>query len=309
MLAIVIPYFKITYFEETLDSLANQTNQSFHLYIGDDASPNDPSGILEKYKTKIDFNLIRFKENLGGISLVQQWDRCLQMVQNETWIMLLCDDDVLSPNVVQEFYDQLPKIEENKSKVVRFASQEIDGRGKSISKVYLHPKLQDFSDSFYQRFFRGSRSSMSEYIFSRSSYLKYGFRDIALAWHADDLAWIEFSEFEPIYTINEALVYFRLSGENISRHGYLQKEKEELRYQFFTIVVDEYLRKFKAEHRKEILRKYELLTYERGGGNLQFWRKLLPLIYLHRGTWETLKFTRRIYINYGKKSLHNYSKL
>ena len=309
MLAIVIPYFKITYFEETLDSLANQTNQSFHLYIGDDASPNDPSGILEKYKTKIDFNLIRFKENLGGISLVQQWNRCLQMVQKETWIMLLCDDDVLSPNVVQEFYDQLPKIEENKSKVVRFASQEIDGRGKSISKVYLHPKLQDFSDSFYQRFFRGSRSSMSEYIFSRSSYLKYGFRDIALAWHADDLAWIEFSGFEPIYTINEALVYFRLSGENISRHGYLQKEKEELRYQFFTIVVDEYLRKFKAEHRKEILRKYELLTYERGGGNLQFWRKLLPLIYLHIGTWETLKFTRRIYINYGKKSLHNYSKL
>ena len=300
MLAIVIPYFKITYFRETLEALVGQTNKSFHVYIGDDASPYDPSELLEEYKEKINFTFVRFGKNLGGSSLVQHWERCLAMVKSEKWIMLLCDDDVLSGNVVQEFYDQVPQIHEAGSKVVRFASQEIDGKGKVISKKYFHPKLQSASDSFHQRFFGGSRSSMSEYIFAKSSYDRYGFRDLAYAWHADDLAWLELSEFGRIYTISEALVYFRLSSENISRHGYLQKEKEEIRYDFFTIIVDEYLQKFKAKQRKDILKKYELLTYQLGGGTVGFWRKLFPLIYSHQGPWESLKFTRRIYINYGK---------
>ena len=47
MLAIVIPYFKLTFFEETLQSLANQTDQRFKVYIGDDASLENPSDLLE----------------------------------------------------------------------------------------------------------------------------------------------------------------------------------------------------------------------------------------------------------------------
>lgn len=38
MLAIIIPYYKFTFFEATLQSLANQTDQRFKVYIGDDAS-------------------------------------------------------------------------------------------------------------------------------------------------------------------------------------------------------------------------------------------------------------------------------
>jgi len=39
MLAIVVPYYKLTFFEETLKSLKSQTNKKFKVYIGDDASP------------------------------------------------------------------------------------------------------------------------------------------------------------------------------------------------------------------------------------------------------------------------------
>ena len=47
MLAIVIPYFKLTFFEATLQSLANQTDKRFKVYIGDDASPESPIFLLE----------------------------------------------------------------------------------------------------------------------------------------------------------------------------------------------------------------------------------------------------------------------
>jgi glycosyltransferase involved in cell wall biosynthesis len=49
-LAIVIPYHRLAFFEATLQSLVNQTDQRFHVYIGDDASPENPLPLLEKYR-------------------------------------------------------------------------------------------------------------------------------------------------------------------------------------------------------------------------------------------------------------------
>ena len=95
MLAIVIPYYKHTFFEATLQSLANQTDKRFKVYIGDDASPENPSSLLEQYKESINFKYKRFNNNIGGISLVKQWERCMTMVQEEEWIIILCDDDIL----------------------------------------------------------------------------------------------------------------------------------------------------------------------------------------------------------------------
>ena len=46
MLAIVIPYYKIIFFEKTLESLAQQTDKRFRVYIGDDASPDSPEKLF-----------------------------------------------------------------------------------------------------------------------------------------------------------------------------------------------------------------------------------------------------------------------
>ncbi len=100
MLAIVIPYFKLIFFEETLQSLANQTDNRFKVYIGDDASPENPSDLLEKYQGQFDFGYHKFKENLGGVSLVKQWERCIALSQKEEWIMILGDDDLLDHSIV-----------------------------------------------------------------------------------------------------------------------------------------------------------------------------------------------------------------
>lgn len=47
MLAIIIPYYKLRFFEATLESLANQTDKRFKVYIGDDASPENLADLLE----------------------------------------------------------------------------------------------------------------------------------------------------------------------------------------------------------------------------------------------------------------------
>ena len=104
MLAIIIPYYKITFFEATLQSLLSQTDNRFKVYIGDDASIESPLVLLEKYQNRIDFNYNRFQVNYGSFSLVKQWNRCLEMINDEEWVMFLGDDDVLQNNVVSEFF-------------------------------------------------------------------------------------------------------------------------------------------------------------------------------------------------------------
>ena len=138
-IAIIIPFFKINFFEKTLESLAQQTDKRFRVYIGDDASPDSPEKLLEKYQGKFNFTYKKFNDNLGSISLVKQWERCIDMMKDEEWFMILGDDDVLGDNVVEEFYKNLSEIEK-KAHVVRFSSVLINEKDEPISQEYHHPQ-------------------------------------------------------------------------------------------------------------------------------------------------------------------------
>lgn len=216
MLSIVIPYFKFDFFEETLISLVNQTDKRFTVYIGDDASPQNPSSLLEKYKEKINFNYKRFDANLGSISLVTHWHRCLDLVQNEEWTMILCDDDVLGENVVAEFYASIEEVSQQNVNVIRYATAIINQHSETISEIFKHPKLEKSTDFLMRKIKGGTRSSLSEFIFRKKVLQEIKFKDLPLAWYSDYLAVLECTNFGYIYTINNALVFFRLSEINIT---------------------------------------------------------------------------------------------
>ena len=297
MLAIVIPFYKLNFFEKTLFSLSSQTNKNFSVYIGNDASPDDPLPVINTFKKDLQIEYRRFDKNFGGFSLTSHWNRCINLTGGEEWLMILGDDDYLSSSCIQNFYDRLEEIKGDNIKVVRFATQEINDEGEFISAPFVHPDVQEYEEVFLGKFFGNSRSSLSEYIFAKQQFEKFGFRDLPLAWHTDDLAVLEFSEFGKIYTINESLVFFRLSNFNISRHSYLTKEKEIASYQFYTIIVNEFLNKFSIESSQKILKRFELLTYKLNKGSFQYFVKYIPVILNYNGLWETLKFSRRVYLN------------
>ena len=71
MIDIIIPFYKIEFFRECLESLADQTNKNFHIYIGDDASPEDPTSIIEEFNNHLNITYKRFDKNIGGTSLVK----------------------------------------------------------------------------------------------------------------------------------------------------------------------------------------------------------------------------------------------
>ena len=279
MLAIVIPFYKYDFFEATLQSLASQTNKQFHVYIGDDASPKPPTDLFEKFKDQFSFSYHRFETNLGGTSLVQQWNRCLKMVQNETWVQILGDDDTLAPNVVASFYKNLSEIEQVNSAVVRFATQVIDENGKEISRIYQHPKLELATDFLVRKFKGGTRSSLSEYFFKKEKMNAIQLKDFPLAWYSDLLAVVEFAEFKMIYTINEAVVSFRLSGKNITSKTDDFVVKNQATFSFYYYLLHYHGKEFSKELQQLLFDRLEKTLLD-NKKQMKAWVQLLYLYLL-----------------------------
>lgn len=255
MLAIVIPYFKLTFFEETLQSLASQTDKRFKVYIGDDSSPENPISLIEEYQGKFELRYHRFDTNLGSFSLAQQWERCIALIDDEEWVMILGDDDYLGENVVEQFYINLPLFQ-SKTNVVRFASQTIVQSENYKARICENPVWESATDSFYRKFKMITRSSLSEYVFLKKAYKKYGFHDYPLAWNSDDRAWLDFSEKKPIYSINDGLVCVRLSDLNITGKQDNFKLKNASSLAFYKFLIQHKFKFYTKYERTKIIRKY-----------------------------------------------------
>ncbi len=250
MLAIIIPYYKLTYFKETLQSLADQTDKRFKVYIGDDASPEDPTVLLDKYKGQFDFVYHRFETKLGGISLVKQWNRCFEMIDDEEWVIFLGDDDLLEENVISEFYRNLNEIN-SVTNVVRFSTCKIDALGLLISPQYTHPKIECSIDFF----FRNVRSSLSEYVFRKTQISEIGFKDFPLAWQSDVLAVIEFSHFKNVFSINDARVFIRISELSVSGKQDNLKLKDKAIFEFYYYLITYSLNYFDSTQKDKLYRQ------------------------------------------------------
>jgi glycosyltransferase involved in cell wall biosynthesis len=284
MLAIVIPYFKHVFFEETLESLANQTDKRFKVYIGDDASPENPANLIEKYRGQFDFVYHRFESNLGGTSLVKQWERCITLSGQEQWIMILGDDDTLSVNCVASLYANLAEVEQQKINVIRYATVVIYQVYEKTSNIHTHPNLEKSSDFLIRRFQGGTRSSLSEYVFRKSALVQIRFKDLPLAWYSDLLAVVEVSEFNWLFTINEAVVYFRLSGLNITSRKDNSLQKNIASFHFYFYLLKNKMSFLNIEQRMFLLMRLEK-TFLDNKANVNFW-VLFTKLYLSNGYFK-----------------------
>lgn len=218
-LAIIIPAYKADYLEATLTSLHDQTDKQFTVYIGDDCSPYDLKSIVDQFIGKINIVYHRFDQNMGGISLTKQWERCVNL-SDEEWIWLFSDDDIMERKAVEIFHSSV----DDKSLLYKFNTYIIDGRG-DLNPIYRRydplNKLEGClsSANFIKNRLRGNgfRSFAVEYIFHRSLFSRYGFIEFPLAWNSDDATWLRYSisNGKEIKILNGS-VFWRLSESNIT---------------------------------------------------------------------------------------------
>lgn len=215
-LAIVIPAYKSTFLAAALDSIAAQTCQDFTLYIGDDCSPNNIGEIVDRYRDKINLVYKRFDTNLGGKDLVAQWERCIDLTQDEEWLWLFSDDDVMEERCVEEFYKS---IEDNpQAGLVHFNVNRLDDATGEVSPLPLFP-LYCSSKYYLDEKLKGHLISfVVEFVVKRDIFFDNGrFQNFDLAWGSDFISWVKFSDAaDGIDTCENAKVLWRKSNENIS---------------------------------------------------------------------------------------------
>ncbi len=254
MLAIIIPYYKIRFFEETIKSLENQTNKNFKLYIFNDNSPENPEKLIEKYKKSFELEYFKFDENLGSKSLVKHWHRCLNNVE-EDWFSILGDDDLLCQNYVASFYENLNLVNEKKINLIRFATILINDEGVEIQKSFVHPEIENSIDSLIRKLEGKSRSSLSEFVYRNSNQIKSYFVDFPNAYFSDDLSLLLATNFEKIFTINDSVLQIRRGRFNLSGVNANLEKGNQSEFMFFKYLFNNYENKFNFQQKKLFLHK------------------------------------------------------
>lgn len=215
-LAIIIPAYKATFLPAALDSIAAQTCKDFTLYVGDDCSPEPIDNIVEQYRDKIELVYQRFDTNLGGKDLVAQWERCVALSQEEPYVWLFSDDDVMEPNCVEAL---LKQIDETKGAydVYHFDVNEINDEGEVTKQRPAYPQVLSAYDYYKGKASGTYRSYVVENVFSRRVYEQAGgFKNFDLAWGSDVATWCIFCGQKGMYKVTDACVLWRRSSLNIT---------------------------------------------------------------------------------------------
>lgn len=218
-LAIIIPAYKGLFFTQTLDSLAGQSNKNFKIYVGDDNSPDNIQQIVERYTNRLNIAYHKFPNNIGGKNLVNQWNRCVSLIENEKWIWLFSDDDIADSNCVETFFKTI-KQDSEKYDVYRFDTRVIDD-----SNVIIGENESPFEENAYDmcidilQLKRGH--CMPDHIFRKSTYDDLGgfvFTNYAQA--ADWATSINFATKKGICSMKNAKISWRYGNNNISGSAY-----------------------------------------------------------------------------------------
>lgn len=250
-LTIVISYYNLRFLEQTLNSLASQTDKDFKVFIGNDCSPENPQNIIEKFSDKISIKYVEFDKNLGSLDLTKQWERCLKYVESPYFI-ILGDDDLLSNNTIYEFN----KFQKNNTEifnVYRLGIRRIDEVGNFISKEIVYKDYESSTDFIVKRAKNEVISSLGEYIFATEKYKQVGVASYPKAFYSDNMMVLQISDFGVIKNIKNAFSIIRVSqysfSGNFSNDIYIHRAAS----LFFFDLIKKYKLHFKSNNLKYFL--------------------------------------------------------
>lgn len=218
-LAIVIPAYKPDFLRQALLSIAEQSDQRFNVYIGDDASPHDIKTIADEFRDKLSLSYHRFDQNAGGADLTRQWERCIALTKGEKWIWLFSDDDTMEPDCVASFYEALAS--HPQGELFHFNVNIIDDMDKIISRSNPFPPSMGAGEYLEAKLRGRLISFVVEFIFSKDLFERCGgFEKFDLAWGSDFMTWMKMAARTPAGIISidnpQSRVNWRKSSVNIS---------------------------------------------------------------------------------------------
>lgn len=183
LFSITMPAYKAKYLRESIDSVLAQTYEDFELIVLNDASPEDVEGIVCSYSDKrIKYH--KNEKNVGAVNLVDNWNKCLSLVQGE-WVICMGDDDKLLPDCLEQYarmIEKYPTVDLFHARTFR-----IDGDGMTIGVSNGHAEHEGVY-SFMLHRFNNDIQFIGDFCY-RATHLREvgGYYKMPLAWGTDDI--------------------------------------------------------------------------------------------------------------------------
>ncbi|MCR5568503.1 MAG: glycosyltransferase [Paludibacteraceae bacterium] len=217
------------YITETLQSVVNQTLQSFNILIIDDCSTDNSVKLVNDFfvKNSRQYELVQLQEN-GGICHARHY---AERHANTPYLMFLDADDILLPTAVEKMYNKIES--DNDLMAVGCYLDYIDKEGKKIGGgLYLGEKSKEaFIEKAARKkliFMQPTAIYRRELSLKVGGYVIDGFPDWKPRWQdfCEDLdLWTRMSDLykegKAIIVVPETLCYYRKTNGLSSNSFYM----------------------------------------------------------------------------------------
>lgn len=288
----VLPAWKSKFIKDAIQSILNQTYPEFELIIVDDCSPDPIRRIVDSFDDRR-ITYYRNETNIGGHSLVTQWNHCLKYVHGQ-YLILATDDDLYESNFLSVFFfliKKYPNVDLFRARILQ-----VDAENKVLSIDSCYKELLT-KDEFVYHSLHGMRGGIPHYIFKATSLKsKGGFVDFPKAWASDDATAIMMSE-NGVVNSQEHLVRFRLNEDSISCNQNVIIEKIKARLMYYSwlrenlspVIVKDEKSFFLKENIDKYLPVYNKVSLLNNLRTLPFIKKMLCLCLICREREMTYK--------------------
>lgn len=214
LVSIGIPAYKATYLYEAIESALSQDYKNIELIIVDDCSPFHLDIIVNQFND----SRIRYyknKENLGKVSIVHNWNKCLSLARGE-YFVLLCDDDLLLPNFVSE----LLKLTNKYPNCNVFHARKINlHKDLSQTESPTWPQYENATNFLRNRLAKKRHHTITEFLYRTAAIQDKKYIVFPKGFYSDNASIINFSQNGGIASSKKCLAIFRYSEEHITTNS------------------------------------------------------------------------------------------
>lgn len=216
----ILPAYKARFLKQAIDSILSQSYSQFELVIVDDASPEDLQGIVIAYDDPR-ISYYRNDKNIGGKSLVSQWNYSILFAKGE-YLVLAADDDVYHPDFLKNCVGLAAKYPE--VNLIRSRVEKIDEYNHMIGLDGLLPEYCSKYQYLHYWLAATAFTCIGNYLFKSSVIKQKQFIDFPSAFCSDVASVIMMAE-NGIVNTTEMLFSFRISSIHLSSNKAKLTEK------------------------------------------------------------------------------------
>lgn len=220
--SVIVPAYKKAFLKECIDSVLSQTYTDFELVVVNDNSPEDLETIIFEYSD----NRIIYKKNkynYGAIRMVDNWNHCLEYASGE-FVMCIGDDDMLTPNCLQEYANIINLYPSYNLYHTRMAI--IDENSKITNLQEERPVIESMYSMIWHYWSFQRMQRLGDWLF-RASYLNKvgGFVNFSCGWASDDLSAFKCAQLTGVVNVKNIGFMYRQSSLTVSSQSKYAKEK------------------------------------------------------------------------------------